>query len=293
MRSINLYQDLINLLQNGWAGLPDKPLETPQTTLEALWRCSNGQEYRSDGEISSEEARKLRELVDQRLNGSPLAYLTGRQSFMGIDFLSSPEAMIPRKETEILGRASVELARQLAEDNKSIRIIDLCTGSGNIALTLAYYVLDSQVDGADLSEEAVMLARRNAQHLGLADRSRFFQGDLFAPFENDEFLGKMDLVTCNPPYISSAHVEKLPGEIIQHEPRLAFDGGPFGIRILTRLVRESPRFLKPEGWLCFEVGLGQGNAMLNMVNKANLFIDIEPFRDNYGEIRVLQARYHP
>lgn len=291
MRSSDLYQELLNLFLNGWAGLPDKPLETPETTLEALWSFSNGQEYKADGEIGSEEAQKLRVLVEQRLNGAPLAYLTGRQSFMGIEFLSSPEAMIPRKETEILALASVDLARQLAVGGKPIRIIDLCTGSGNIALTLAHYIPDCQVFGADLSYEAVDLARRNAMHLGLADRSRFFQGDLFAPFENEEFLGKMDLVTCNPPYISSAHVEKLPEEIIQHEPRLAFDGGPFGIRILTQLLRESPRFLKPDGWLCFEVGLGQGNAMLNMLNKANRFLDIEPFRDNSGEIRVLQARF--
>jgi release factor glutamine methyltransferase len=283
-----LYQRLLDRIQQHWAGLPDKPEETPETTLVALWRCVAGLD--PGGKLDAEGDARLTALVERRIGGEPLAYLTGSQLFMGIDFLSSPEAMIPRKETEILGKAALKLTEQLAQELEAVKIIDLCTGSGNIALTLAHYEPLCVVFGADLSEDAVQLATRNALRLGLAARAHFFSGDLFAPFEQPEFLGQMDLVTCNPPYISSAQVEKLPGEILHHEPYLAFDGGPFGIRILTRVIREAPRFLKPGGWVCFEVGLGQGKALLNMINKSGLYSNVEASNDEAGEIRVLQAR---
>jgi release factor glutamine methyltransferase len=288
MNNKKQYLDLLTRLQSHWAGLPDKPEETPETTLDALWRCAAVS--KPGGVLGVEEEARLNALVDQRLRGEPLAYLIGKQYFMGIEFLSDPGAMIPRKETEILGRAALGLAKQLAQQAGVIKIIDLCTGSGNIALTLAYNEPGAKVWGADLSEDAVRLAQRNALHLGLADRARFYPGDLFAPFEQDEFLGQMDLVTCNPPYISSAQVVKMPEEIIHHEPHLAFDGGPFGVRILTRVIRESPRFLKTGGWVCFEVGLGQGKAMLNLINKSGLYTNVAVMNDEAGEIRTLQAR---
>ena len=162
--------------------------------MEELWHCADGPEDKLSGEINLEMELRLRRLVERRLSGTPLAYLVGHQTFMGIDFLSSPDVMIPRKETEILAQAAMVLARQLITDSKPIKIMDLCTGSGNIALTLAYKLPECEVVGADLSEDAVLLARRNAHHLGLADQARFYQGDLFAPFENGLFLGQMDLI---------------------------------------------------------------------------------------------------
>ena len=289
MQSTILYHELLAHLNAGWKGFPDKPEETPQTTLEILWSFARGPKVGLPGEISPETEQALRGLVEKRLSGMPLAYLTGRQVFMGIEFLSSPEAMIPRKETEILARTALDLARELIKGSNPIKVVDLCTGSGNIALTLAYTLPECEVVGADLSEEAMQLAQRNAQHLGLSDRARFYQGDLFAPFENDEFINQMDLVICNPPYISSAQVEKLPQEILDHEPQLAFDGGPFGIKILTRLVREAPRLLKPGGWLCFEVGLGQGKALKNLLDKNDHFHQTQAVVDEAGDIRVIKT----
>ena len=289
MLSTILFYELLAQLQAGWNGLPDKPEETPQTTLDLLWGYAGAPQSGQPGKISSEMEQRLRELVEKRLSGAPLAYLTGRQMFMGIEFLSSPEAMIPRKETEILTRTAVDLAHMLSTDTDLVRVMDLCTGSGNIPLTVATMEPKCMVIGADLSEEAVQLAQRNAQHLGLADRARFYQGDLFAPFENGEFLGQMTMITCNPPYISSSQVKKLPEEILQYEPQLAFDGGPFGIKILTRLVREAPRFLKPGGWLCFEVGLGQGKAMKNLVDKNDQYHQTKAVVDEAGELRAIKT----
>jgi release factor glutamine methyltransferase len=221
MQSQQLYQELVDLLEAGWTELADKAEETPRTSLQRLWRFAGGPESILASEINLETEQRIRNLVERRLRGEPLAYLTGRQVFMGIEFISTSEAMIPRRETEILAKAALELARQLVGGQKPINIVDLCTGSGNIALTLAYFEPRCHVIGVDLSENAIQLAHRNAQHLGLSDRVQFHQGDMFSTIESSYLMGQIDLVTCNPPYISSMQVEKLPQEIILHEPRMA------------------------------------------------------------------------
>jgi release factor glutamine methyltransferase len=294
MEQKTLVRELLARLENGWNGLPDKPEETPELTLRELW-CKVAGGIPQNGneglpELNGAGETLLRELVEKRLSNVPLAYLIGRKSFMGIDLLAGPGAMIPRKETEIVGRAAVETVKEIAREQEQVFVIDLCTGSGNLALLLAFNEPKCQVCGADLSEEAVELARQNSLHLGLDQRVKFFQGDLFAPFASETYFGSMDLITCNPPYISQAQVEKLPEEILDYEPHLAFDGGPFGVKVLTRLVAEAPRYLKTGGWLCFEVGLGQGKVMANLVKKSGLYADIETYADEKGEIRALRAR---
>ncbi len=172
---------------------------------------------------------------------------------MGIEMLAGPEALIPRKETEIVCKGALS---KLTEAG-SCQIFDVWCGAGNLGLALATLLPGVGVTGSDISEDAVALANRNAAFLGLSERGRKFQpGDLFAAFDGPLYIGKMDLIICNPPYISSARVDQLPREIAAFEPRLAFDGGPFRRSILTRLVREAHKFLGPGGWLAFEVGLG-------------------------------------
>ena len=119
----------------------------------------------------------------------------------------------------------------------------------------------------------------------------FRVGDLTEPFATPEFLGQVDVVTCNPPYISSAKVEVMPPEISGHEPRMAFDGGPFGVNVMLRLLKDAPRLLKPGGWLLFEVGLGQGAPMQRRLAGLPEFSAIEAIRDANGEIRALAARH--
>jgi release factor glutamine methyltransferase len=115
------------------------------------------------------------------------------------------------------------------------------------------------------------------------------QGDLFTPLSAEEFFQSFDMIVCNPPYISSAKVDGLPIETGAHEPRLAFDGGNFGVAILSRLIKEAPRLLKPESWLCFEVGLGQGSYFVRTLGKMTEFGGVETFTDSQGEIRAIAA----
>lgn len=286
MESTTLQRELMARLRDSWQGLADKPDETPEGTLEALWAFAGC----SGAEVDEARASQLKALVERRLAGEPLSYLIGRQVFMGIEFLSGPEAMIPRKETEILGYAALEVLRAIVTERGPATVVDLCTGSGNVALALASLVPDCRVHGSDISEASVRLAGRNAQFLGLEARADFRAGDFLAPFETGEFLGSVDLLTCNPPYISTARVETMAREIAGFEPRAAFDGGPLGIKLLARLVKEAPRFVRPGGWVACETGLGQGESMSRMFQKSPDYQQVRNFNDAEGRVRAMAAQ---
>lgn len=297
MNQNTLYCELLSELTDRRIYLADKPEESPVGALRALWFLAAGKpkavEYCLEGDLpalSPTAVGQLRALLDRHVQGVPLAHLTGRQRFMDIEMLAGPEALIPRKETEILGYAALDLLRGLVAETDRAQVIDLCTGCGNLALALAYYELSCHVSAADLSPEAVDLARRNAAHVGVQERVAFSVGDLFAPFDHDGFIGQVDMVVCNPPYISSQRVVEMPAEVSSYEPRLAFDGGPFGISILVRLITEAPRYLKPGGWLCFEVGLGQGELIRRRLERHGAYGDIEVRSDREGNPRALLAR---
>jgi len=291
-----LFDDLRSELAAGMIQLPDKPEESVDSSLRALWQTATGHPMSVERaalaplpQLDSQGIARLRELIAQRLAGIPLGHLTGRQHFMGLEMLCGPEALIPRRETELLGRGALESLKSLTADGGAVRVVDVCTGSGNLALALATHVPSAHVYAADLSMDAIDLAQRNADFLGLAARVEFRSGDLLAPFDEPVFLGHVDLLVCNPPYISSKKVDTMHEEIIGHEPRLAFDGGPLGIRIVERLIREAPRFLRPGGVLAFEVGLGQGPAIVKRMAKIPAYGDLRTIQDELGEVRAIVA----
>jgi release factor glutamine methyltransferase len=285
-------------LQGALLFLPDKPEETVESTLRSLWCTACGHPVSAQKALGltslpaldplAEE--KLASLVEQRVQGKPLAHLTGRQSFLGLELMSGDQALIPRKETEILARTAMEILARVAAEVDHPLVIDVCTGCGNIALALACNVQGARVFGCDLSADAVSLAGRNAELLGMAGRVVFRTGDFLAPFETGDFLGTVSMITCNPPYISSAKVEVMDKEISGFEPRLAFDGGPLGVRLLVRLLTEAPRFLVHGGWLCFEVGAGQGAVMAKRVERTGHFDSVQTVADASGTPRVVIAR---
>ncbi len=291
------YEILLNRLTASWVPQPDKPEETPESTLKTLGFFAAGipvsvqkASLENFPELDEKSYKRLEDLIDKRITGIPLAHITGRQQFLGMELLAGPEALIPRIETEILGRAALTIARSIADARGTVTVLDVCTGSGNIALGIASKESRSRVFGSDLSEEAIMLARKNARHLNLDNRIEFRQSDLFATFESDEFYKKFDLITCNPPYIPSAKIGSMAAEISRCEPRLAFDGGSLGITILTRLIRESPKFLRQNSYLYFEIGLGQGKAMEQRLKKEISYCNIESYVDAANQVRALSAQ---
>lgn len=290
------YEELLAEVTQFWRPLPDKPEETPQAILRSLWLTAGGipasavlASTAALAPLSDEKHQRLRDLIHLKKSGVPLAHLTQRQHFLGLELLSGPDALIPRKETEILGRAVLAKLAALAEERGELSVMDLCTGSGNLALAYAYHQSATRVHASDLSEEAVVLAKRNAVHLGLDSRVDFYQGDLFEPFENEN-PDKYDIVSCNPPYVSTANVAKMHPEIANFEPAMAFDGGHYGSSVVAKLIRHAPRFLKPSSWLAFEVGQGSGEVLARKLEMNPDFCKVEVYADAEGHIRALLAQ---
>ena len=292
-----LYRDALARLKEQLVLLQDKPEETAETTLAALWCAASGTPLSVQNAASQPLERldnsqqgKLMNLIERRLAGVPLAHLTGRQQFMGIELLTSDEALIPRKETEILGTAAVRLLQEMSGSGDGIRVMDVCTGAGNLVVAMALNCRNCSLFASDLSKEAVALAGRNVAFHDLTDQVSLFEGDLFGPFDAENFYDSFDLITCNPPYISSAKVSEMEDEISDHEPALAFDGGSFGIKILHRFIREAPKYLHKGGWTACEVGLGQGRTLVKRMEKKYPYSRVVPVEDQDGDIRVILAQ---
>jgi release factor glutamine methyltransferase len=292
-----LYRELLVETTTRLQVLNDKPEETVESTLRALWHTAAGAPMSAERAsaialpaLDSAAVARLRELLAQRFTGVPLAHLTGRQRFMDMELEVGKAALVPRKETELLGSAALAVLRQMAATQATLRVIDVCTGAGNLAFALATHEPKAQVYASDLSTEAVELARHNGVQLGLGQRVEFRQGDFLAPFAGGDFDRNVDLLVGNPPYISSGKVVNLPAEIIGHEPSLAFDGGPFGVKILQRMIAEAPQFLRSGGWLAFEVGLGQGPAIMDRLGRNPAYADLSAVEDATGAIRAVLVR---
>jgi release factor glutamine methyltransferase len=202
--------------------------------------------------------------------------------FMDVELLVERGVLVPRDETALLGNTALALL----EDGS--RVIDMCCGSGNLACALASRLPRARAWASDLTDSCVSLASKNAQFTGVANRVTVVQGDLFSGLAGLE--GTIDLVVCNPPYISQA---KLAGEraaLLESEPREAFDGGPYGLSIHQRVVKEALPFLKPGGWLLFEIGLGQDRQVKMLFERTRAYQDLRTVANAAGEVRVVGAR---
>ncbi|MBS0658550.1 MAG: peptide chain release factor N(5)-glutamine methyltransferase [Verrucomicrobia bacterium] len=214
-----------------------------------------------DRPLGPAELGPLRQLVQQRAKGEPLQHLLGTTEFYGREFACDARALIPRPETEQL----VELALRRLPADAPLRVVDVGTGSGIIALTLAAERPAARVEAVDVSPAALALAQENAARLGLAERVTFRAGDLLA----DAAPGSLDGIVANLPYIPSAEIPTLSREV-QHDPHLALDGGPDGLRLVERLLAQATRALVPGGWIGLELALGQAPQVEAMCRAAGL-----------------------
>lgn len=300
MNKEKLFGTLKTNLEKKLVFLEDKPEETIESTLKALWLKSSGISVSAEKavisdlsdlpDLTEQQLITLNHLIELRLANSPLAYLTGRQNFMGIEIISDKRALIPRKETEILGRKALELSNELSLNKEQIIVIDVCCGSGNLGLAIASQNPKTIIYATDLSYEAVELTRENVSFLNLQNRIYVEQGDVLSAFETVDFYGNIDLIVCNPPYISTSKASKMNPEISLNEPLLAFDGGALGTKVVQKIIQDSPRFLSHKGWLIFEVGMGQGEFVVQLCKKSPHFLQVKTQTDRLGNIRVIYAQ---
>jgi release factor glutamine methyltransferase len=292
-----LFEKLGSELENKLHLLDDKPEESVRSTLSALWLKAAGINASAERaltlplpDLNEDQINYLNSLIQIRIRNTPLAYITVRQNFMGVELITDKRALIPRKETEILGRKALQLSKELSEPEKTIHIMDVCCGSGNLGISVAFSNPNCIVYASDISQEAVDLTQENIILLDLNQRVFAKQGDMMAAFEMDEYYERFDLILCNPPYISSSKVLKMDQEISMNEPGVAFDGGMLGIKIIQKLIHDAPRFLKKGGWLAFEVGLGQGPMISQVCERTQQFGKIETGSDNSDHIRVISVQ---
>jgi release factor glutamine methyltransferase len=266
-------------------GVEDPLLET----LRFADLVSGGALRRADLSILGGEP-DLADIVRQRAEGRPLEYILGVAPFLGEMLECRQGALIPREETELLTLTCLGfIEEQQAAGAQAPKIIELGTGSGNIAVLLALRIENAEIYASDISEEAVGVAAANVEKCGVTSRVTLLSGDMFEPFKGKGLEGTTDLVVCNPPYIPSTSVDKLDTQIIDHEPRVALDAGAYGMDIFRRLITGAPEFLRPGGMLAFEIGGGQEKMVSRFFRKAgDTYGPVEQVDDG-AEIRVLTA----
>lgn len=213
-------------------------------------------------------------------------------SFMGVTLSVNEEVLAPREETELLGQTALALLSGVSGGPgiDAPVVIDMCCGCGNLALAVATHVPTARIFASDLTDGTVAVARANIERVGVGDRVVVAQGDLFGGLADRDLAGKVDLVMCNPPYISTTRLEGERSYLLEGEPREAFDGGPYGISIMQRLVTEALPFLKEGGWLAFEFGVGQERQAKLLIDRTRAYAPVQ-FSDNEAGVpRVVFAQ---
>lgn len=235
------------------------------------------------GEILSEEdAAEYERLINKRLTGTPLQYITGVQEFMGLLFRVNRNVLIPRLDTEILADQAIGLLKGKNWANPSI--LDMCTGSGILGVTIAHEIEDAQVTMTDISNDALSTAISNAQINDVYERCTFLAGDMFKALPEGV---KYDMLISNPPYIESEVIESLDIEVKDHEPRLALDGGVDGLDYYRLIAIEAPNWIAEGGLLALEIGYNQGEAVKNLLEDTGCFGNVSVIKDLNGLDRVV------
>ena len=273
------------LLNKGMIMLKSNQIESPKLKarllLQYVLNLKREQIIIYDNkEVTTEQEKTYMQNIEKLIKGIPLQHITNSQEFMKMNFFVNSDVLIPRQDTEIL----VEEVIKLGEEKRKISILDLCTGSGAIAISLAKYLPNAKIYASDISKKALEVAKRNAKSNEVFEKIEFINSDLFKKIE-----GKFDIIVSNPPYIRTEAIKKLDMEV-QKEPILALDGGIDGLNFYRKIVEEAYSHLKYDSYLCFEIGYDQKEEVSEIIKNAKVYTDTYCKKDLYGNDRIIVTR---
>ena len=280
---------LREVLLAGARQLIDAGIDTARLDAEALMCHALGmgkaELYRDlDAELKPEHERRFRELLRRRTRREPIAYITGQKEFWSMDYRVTPDVLIPRPETELLVEVALKRSK-LCGGAAPVKILDLGTGSGAIAIALAKELPAARIAAVDVSTAALEVARRNSARHGVAGRIRFLHGNLFEPIAAKRQT--FDLIVSNPPYIRSGELSDLSPEVRRWEPIAALDGGIDGLDYYRRIIAEAHRYLEARGHIILEISADMGNAVTDLFACAGCYALAFTYQDYAGRDRVI------
>lgn len=258
-------------------------MDEAELLFTGILNCDRASLYlERDRPLAKEKAAFVARALERRILREPLQYILGKTEFMGLEFKLNCQVLIPRQETEIL----VEAVLRIAGGYRRCKILDIGTGSGNIAVSLAKFLPQAQITATDISRGALDIAQENAKRQAVAGKIKFIQSDLFAslPISDKRYA----LCVSNPPYIPTGQIRELAPEI-KYEPVIALDGGIDGLDFYRRIAAQAPKYLEPEGFLILEIGFGQLPRLKGILRGCNFEI-IEVIKDYSNIERVIVAR---
>ena len=277
----DILNDAAHALEN--AGIPSARLDA-EVLLSFCLNCDRLEFLKNPTMIvSNKQFAGFTNLIARRLHWEPVAYITGRKNFWTFSLEVNQAVLIPRPDTEIIVEETLDVCRKTG--SAKLRILDIGTGSGAIALALAQEIPFAEIIATDISASALALARKNAHALGLENKIDFRPGDLFDPVEE-----VFDIIVSNPPYISEEEYKKLPAGVKDYEPAAALLAGKKGTEFFETLLDQAPGYLKKNGWLLLEIGAKQGKDVRGLLEESGFFERITLRRDYAGLPRVMRAR---
>ncbi|MEK6657988.1 MAG: peptide chain release factor N(5)-glutamine methyltransferase, partial [Nitrospirota bacterium] len=262
--------------------------------LSHILKCKRQELYlNSERQLTNQVINTFKGFIQKRSKREPLQYIISEEEFRGLTFKVTRDVLIPRPETEFLVEEAVKIIERQRAKGKGQKaiIIDLCTGSGCIAVSIAKEIPDSKIYATDISEKALAVAKENAKRHGVEDRITFLQGSFLEPLKDKRLEGRIDIILSNPPYVSKKDMGKLQPEVKEYEPSLALYGGEDGLDSYRRIIPQALTYLKKGGYLLLEIAYGQAEGVKDLFAQHPAYGKIEIVKDLSEIERVVKARH--
>lgn len=282
-------------IQEGSKILKENNIEEPNIKIKLLMQniLKKTRQYiivNDTQELSKEQEIKYLEGIQKLKNNMPIEYITNQKEFMKKLFYVDKNVLIPRQDTEILVEEVIKIAETKTTSNQTIinnnlQILDMCTGSGAIAVSLASYIDKSEIDAVDISQKALEITEKNAKENKVEKKIKEIESNLYKNIGEKKY----DIIVSNPPYIKHEVIKKLDKQV-QKEPLIALDGGDDGLEFYRKIIKQSPKYLKKDGYLCLEIGYDQKDEVINLLNTENKYKNIYSKKDLYGNDRIVIAQ---